>query len=359
MSKATSRPVETFSAGFDFDEYSELPYAKAVAERHGTSHHEFQVRADAAGMLPVLARLYEEPFADCSALPSYLLAREARRHVTVVLTGDGGDEGFIGYPRYSKLADWDTRLGVAARLGVGRCAKWAAGLSARLDAIGHLADPRLAVRYGWMMRLFSQREQARLLRNGTPTGEGEFERLMDDPAAGPSPVDRMSFADTRVYLPDDLLVKVDLATMAHGLEARSPLLDPEVLAVAASAPAEVKYRSGSLKSLLKEAFPDALPSGIANRKKMGFVVPLDEWFRGPLQPLARDLLLSPGTRVRDYMRDEPLRELVESHAEGRASRGRQLWALVMLELWQREVLDPARVGLGSQREAGEKLGASR
>jgi asparagine synthase (glutamine-hydrolysing) len=127
MSKALSRPVETFSAGFEFDEYSELPYARAVADRFGTAHHEFQVESDAATLLPVLARLYEEPFADCSALPSYLLAREARRHVTVVLNGDGGDEGFVGYTRYARLADWNARLDAAGRLGVPRIAGATAG----------------------------------------------------------------------------------------------------------------------------------------------------------------------------------------------------------------------------------------
>ena len=349
MSKAMSRPVETFSAGFDFEEYSELPFAKAVAERHGATHREFEVRAEAAEMLPRLARLYEEPFADCSALPSWLLAREARKHVTVVLTGDGGDEAFVGYPRYAKLADWNGRLDAAARLGAGRF-----GGMMGADALRHLADHRLAVRYGWMMRLFSDREKNELLGADAQAGAEEFVPWMEHPHAGSSPIDRMSFADTMVYLPDDLLVKVDLATMAHGLEARSPLLDPEVLETAASAPAEIRYRDGTLKALLKDAFSDALPHDLLERRKAGFVVPLDEWFRGELRPLAEELLLAGDASLRDSLDAEPVRRLVEEHLAGREARGRQLWALVMLELWQRELSES-----GTQRQPREQLGAPR
>jgi asparagine synthase (glutamine-hydrolysing) len=354
MSKTMSRPVETFSAGFEFDAYDELPYARAVAERYRTSHHEFRVRADTASLLPLLARLFEEPFADCSALPSYLLAQEARQHVTVALNGDGGDEGFAGYTRYARLADWDSRLNAASRLGLPRLAGVAAavlakinsGLASPFEAIRHLADPELAVRYGWMMRLFSERERSTLCRNGgtmpvVSAGE-RFLDLLSDSRAGNSPIDRMTFGDAMLYLPDVLLVKIDLASMAHGLEARSPLLDPEVMSLAASAPAQLKYHNGSLKALLKEAFRDELPEEILDRRKMGFVVPLEEWFRGPLLPLARELLLSPDARIRDYFRERPLGALVERHAAGAASHGRQLWGLVMLELWHREVVEQPR-----------------
>jgi len=351
MSRALERPVETFSAGFEFDGASELPYARAVAERHHTSHHEFEVRADAAALLPRLARLLEEPFADCSALPCFLIAREARRHVTVALTGDGGDEGFAGYTRYARLAGWNAILDRAARLGVGRAAGRAAALAARLDprlaarldAVRHLADPELALRYGWMMRLFSEREQI-LLRGGSaplPVGAaGEsFAGWMARPEAGSAPLDRMSFADVMVYLPDDLLAKVDLTSMAHGLEARCPLLDPEVLAVAAAAPAGVRCPRGALKSLLRDAFRDELPEPVLRRGKAGFVVPLERWFRGPLLPLARDLLLAPDSRIRDWLDRPAVARLVDGHAARRADHGRQLWALVMLELWRREVVE--------------------
>jgi asparagine synthase (glutamine-hydrolysing) len=342
MSQAQERPVETFAAGFEFDSASELPYARAVAERHRTSHHELEVRADTASLLPVLARLFEEPFADCSALPSYLIAREARRHVTVALTGDGGDEAFAGYTRYGKLSAWNGTLDLAARLGAGRIATVAG-----LDRVRHLADRSLAVRYGWMMRLFSAREQA-LLCGGTAPFASEppeqiFAGWMARPEAGPTALDRMSFADLMVYLPDDLLVKVDLACMAHGLEARCPLLDPEVLAVAAAAPAELRFEGGVLKSLLRDAFRDELPESVLRRGKTGFVVPLDRWFRGPLEPLARDLLLASDSRVRDLLDQSAVARLVEHHAAGRAHHGRKLWALLMLELWQREVVEAGRV----------------
>ncbi len=351
MSKATSRPVETFAVGFEHDASSELRFARIVADRYRTSHHEFQVRAQAAELLPLLARLFEEPFADCSALPSYLLAREARRHVTVALSGDGGDESFVGYTRYARLADWDARLNAAGRLGIPQLAGATAALLGRIGprwaapfyAIRHLADRELAVRYGWMMRLFSAQEQSVLRRNGSPLPDvppaERFRELMADPRAGESPIDRMSFADTLLYLPDDLLPKVDLACMAHGLEVRSPLLDPQVLAVAAAAPAELRYSRGSLKALLKDAFRAELPPEILERAKMGFVLPLAAWFRGPLLPLARELLLSAETRVRRYFHERSLAEIVARHASGRSDYGRQLWGLLMLELWHREVVE--------------------
>lgn len=374
MSKATSRPVETFAVGFDHDASSELHFARIVADRYRTSHHEFQVRAAAADLLPLLARLFEEPFADCSALPSYLLAREARRHVTVALSGDGGDESFVGYTRYARLADWDARLNGAAHLGIPGLAGAIAALLRRIgprwaapfDALSHLTDPQLAVRYGWMMRLFSEQQKSVLCRSDSmlPCARPaeKFRELMADRRAGDSAIDRMCFADAMLYLPDDLLPKVDLASMAHGLEVRSPLLDPEVLAVAAAAPAELKYRRGSLKALLKDAFRAELPPEILERGKMGFVLPLDLWFRGPLLPLARELLLSADTRVRRYLHERPLGELVARHATGRAAYGRQLWALVMLELWHREVVEAPSAsprGSSGQREACQELRSPR
>jgi len=348
MARQMSRPVETFSIGFDFEAYNELPQARAVAELYGTSHHELVVRPDAAELLPVLAELYEEPFADCSALPSYVLARETRREVTVALNGDGGDEGFVGYTRYARLADWNGRLDLAARSGIPRLAGAVAGwfgpgVAERLDGLRHYGDTDPAVRYGWIMRLFSERQKRTMGRNGggaalTRFGADALVRLMHDERGGTALVDRMTYADAMLYLPDDLLVKVDLACMAHGLEARSPLLDRELLEVAASAPAELRYAGGSLKSLLKRAFRDELPAEVTGRPKAGFVIPLAEWFRDPLLPLARDLLCNAETHVLRYFRPDALKSLVERHAAGRADHGRQLWALAMLELWHRRVV---------------------
>jgi asparagine synthase (glutamine-hydrolysing) len=352
MAQVTSEPIQTFSMGFEFDRYNELPYAKQVAEMYGTEHREFVTRADAAELLPTLAALYEEPYCDPSAVPSYLLSRETRKHVKVVLNGDGGDEGFAGYTRYERIASWAQRLQVAGRLGLDKMAKGAADLlagpypdlSMKLEAIQNLAARDAGVWYAWIVRLFSSRQKARLYNAETlqelgRNGEGPIPPLLRDPRGGESLIDRMLFADTMCYLPEDLLPKMDLASMAWGLEARSPLLDHEVLELAASAPADVKYRAGNLKWLLKESFRDELPEGILDREKQGFGIPLDEWLRGPLLPLARDLLTAAESRIHRYMQPRRVADLVERHAAGARDYGRQLWALLMLELWHREVVE--------------------
>jgi asparagine synthase (glutamine-hydrolysing) len=360
MAQELGRPVETFSIGFEYEKYDELPYARQVAERYGTSHHEFVVRADAAEMLPRLAEIYEEPYADSSALPSWFLARETRRFVKVALNGDGGDEGFAGYTRYKRLESWAPRLRWVGQNALHALARRSAGGARNvpsswvrgLDKVGHVTHRDPAVRYAWMVRLFSDREKAALYRGALrpllarPGGIDTVE-LMRHPQAGEDSLDRMLYADTMLYLPDDLLVKMDLATMAHSLEARSPLLDAEVLELAASAPAGLKFRDGRSKWLLKEAFREEIPEPLLDRRKQGFGIPLDEWFRGPLRELTADLLLVPSARLHEYLRPEALRTIAEQHTSGEVDHGQRLWALVMLELWHRRVVDPAPAAAGA------------
>ena len=349
MAEESSRPVETFSIGFSHERYNELPFARDVAARFGTSHHEHVVEADTAALLPELAALYEEPYADASALPSWLLARETRRSVTVALTGDGGDEAFAGYPRYARVHDWEARVNWARRSGIRTLASLVAGtngralpsrLARRAELVESVSHPDLGRRYAWMLRHFSDREKAALygapLRPLLERSAGElFSELAADPRAGSGALDRMLFLDTHSYLPDDLLVKLDLASMAHGLEARSPLLDHEVLELAASIPPELKYRRGELKWLLREAFRGRIPDGVLDRPKQGFEIPLNDWFRGPLSPLLDELVLAPDARLRRLLRPAGLELLVREHREQQFDHGRRLWALTMLELWLR------------------------
>jgi len=355
MAELMDRPVDTFSIGFEHEVYNELPYAKAVAERYGTNHHEFVVRADAAALLDCLATLYEEPYADSSALPSYVLARETKRHVKVAINGDGGDEGFAGYTRYAQLEHWGPRIAWLRRTGLRRLTRLPipsdvqlpSPFVRRFDKIYHLSDPDLGARYTWTMRLFSDREKAAMYGDGLRLYLGEpsseaLSELMRRPEAGTSSLDQMLFADTMSYLPDDLLVKMDLATMAHGLEARSPLLDHEVLELAASVPAELKYRSGKLKWLLKRAFCDHIPIELIDRKKKGFGIPLDQWFRESLSGVVHELLLSESACIRDFLKPKAIRTLVHQHQSGHVDHGQRLWGLVMLELWQRNVVRGAR-----------------
>jgi asparagine synthase (glutamine-hydrolysing) len=352
MAEASERPIETFSIGFEHESYNELPYARKVSERYGTSHHEFVVRADDASLLPRLARLYEEPYADSSALPTWFLARETRRFVTVALSGDGGDEGFVGYDRYERMHRLRARLRLAALPGVRPLLGAAAalgpllppGLARNLDGLHGVTDPDLGAAYLWMIRQFSDPEKRWLYAEPMRgfLAESQSRRVsawMTDPRAGSDLIDRVCFTDVASYLPEHVLAKVDLACMAHSLEARAPLLDHRVLELAASAPASLRFRGGELKWLLKEAFRDKFPPGLLDRPKRGFGIPIQDWFRGPLAPLARELLLAPEARLARYLRPEALREALEQHGAGRISRGYQLWSLLMLELWQREVVE--------------------
>ena len=255
----------------------------------------------------------------------------------MALNGDGGDEAFSGYERYARALAWERR------------ARWLAPVRPLLGIAQHvtrIGDGALDRRYAWLMRIFSDRERAALLSadaqaqlSGSPLAR--IGAWMNEPEAGREGLDRLAFADLRGALPEALLAKVDIASMAHGLEARSPLLDVRVVELAASAPAAVRCPGGALKALLKEAFSDLLPPRILARPKHGFAPPLQEWFRGPLLPLARDLLLGSGARVHAYLRPDALARVIDDHVHERASRGFQLWSLVLLELWHRSVVDPA------------------
>jgi asparagine synthase (glutamine-hydrolysing) len=354
MAEASSRPVETFSMGFEHETYNELPYAKQVADRYATRHHEFHVRADDFGLLPRLARHYEEPYGDPSALASWILARETRRAVTVALNGDGGDEGFSGYTRYARTLDWRRRgvflrrSGMRAGLALARgmVAPLSRRLENRLEAAILASSGDLAEGYGYFAGIFSPLDKRRLYGDAMrtlPLGPS-LDRMrgwLEDPNAGEHPLDRMAYADLQGYLPDDLLVKMDMASMAFGLEARSPLLDPRVLELAASAPAAVRAPRGALKSLLRESFREAVPPDLIDRPKRGFGLPLSEWFRGAWAPLARELLLGGEARVHAYLRPRELRRTLDLHLTRRLERGAQIWHLVMLELWHRHAVEYA------------------
>ncbi len=361
MAEASSRPVETFSIGFEHEAYDELPHARRLAERYGTSHHEFQVRADEVTLLPTLARLYEEPYSDSSALPSWFLARETRKHVTVALNGDGGDEGFAGYQRYADLPRLRRRFAALGLPGAAAAANALARLpgvpprwARNLEAAAGLTAGDLGSAYAWTVRTFSEREKRALYRAEVRDQLAEhpaalLSRWADDPRAGEALIDRICFADEMTYLPDDLLVKMDLASMAHGLEARSPLLDHHLLELAAEIPADTKLPGGRLKGLLKDAFREALPPEHLEKPKTGFGIPLQEWFRGPWADFTREHLVAEGARIQRWLEPAPLARALEDHVAGRIGFGYQLWSLLMLELWLREVVEaPADAPLAWQ-----------
>jgi len=353
MSESFSGPVKTYTIGFEEDDFDERSYARQVARHFGTEHHEFVVRPEVQADLARILAQYDEPFADKSAVPTWYVAREARRHTTVVLTGDGADDVLAGYGRYD----------------VGRVGRWFASRSAatRRRFEGPLLDlatdlrptgplrhrlQRTARRH-WMPVLrsllipdfFETAHRARLYRpehlervqNGglRALARGLHEGSRDLP----EPIDRMLDVDLRQYLAGDLLPKVDISSMAHSLEARSPFLDHRLVEVALRLPDRARVARGQCKALLKHAFRDFLPPGIADRRKKGFSVPVERWLRGELAPLVRELLVESPRGVVERFRPEEIRRLFDEHVSGRRRHGFRLWNLLCFELWHRHTED--------------------
>ena len=353
MAEATSQPVQTFSIGFGAERFNELPHARQVAELFDTEHHEFVVEPDALALAPKIVRHYGEPFADSSAVPSFHLAELTRRHVTVALNGDGGDESFAGYTRYAanvlgsrleRLPQPVRRAGaaVAGRLGSTGQIDSTLNRARRLGESLALDGP---ARYARYMAPFNDDARRALYTD-------EYRPLVDDSgaydvvagpwndASGDALVDVMLEVDVRTYLPGDLLVKVDIATMAYSLEGRSPFLDPELMQLAASIPADQKLRGMEKKVVLRDALRGWIPDEILDRPKRGFMVPLVDWFRDDLRDVAYDTLLDPVAIDRGMFRKEAVRDLLDRHQAG-ADNSHPIWTLLMLELWQREFVDRA------------------
>jgi asparagine synthase (glutamine-hydrolysing) len=339
MSQASSGPVRTFTVGFADERYDERTYARAVAERYGTVHEELEIVEDVATTLPRLAAAYDEPLGDEAALPTFLIAEQARRHVTVALSGDGGDEAFAGYERYIAHALAERVPGMAARAGA---AAVRLAPSARREPRSALfraarfldvaATPR-SERYARLMEVFPlelRRELWLEPRHAAP--------VQLDPQAGG--IAALQLLDLATYLPGDLLLKADIASMAHSLELRAPFLDHDVVALGLALPDHLKTRGREGKVALRRAFSDDLPPDVAQRGKTGFGVPLGRWFRDDLRELARDVLPTD----RGWFRPDTVTRLLDEHEAGSADHGHRLWCLLMLELWVREHMEtPALV----------------
>jgi asparagine synthase (glutamine-hydrolysing) len=356
MARTSNRPAKTFSIGFDDPRYDELEHARAVAAHFGTDHHEFVVRPDGLSMLDRLVRHFDEPFADSSAIPTWYVSEIARRHVTVVLSGDGGDELFGGYDRYlphPRVAGFD-RLRVpgmrtAARLLWPRLPH---GMRGR-NFLRHVSrDDR--GRYLDSVSFFQEDERRALysgdLRGALDAGSEaiaarRFDRFARLPLHG-----RMMRFDFETYLPEDVLTKVDRMSMAHSIESRVPLLDNHVIDFAASLPAAYAIKNGRRKHVLKEALGGILPRGILDRRKQGFGVPLGAWFRGGVTNLFSDVLEAPVTRQRGYFQQGVVDRLLREQRDGTRDHSLQLWQLVVFELWHREYLDRPAAGSSTDHE---------
>ena len=353
MSEESSDPVKTFSIGFEEQDFSELHHARRVAEHVGADHHEFIVRPDALEVVPLLVEHYGEPFADSSAIPTYYVARETRKHVTVALNGDGGDESFAGYERYAamRLAEVYYRLpgilrGSLVEPAVGLIPTSEGRRSRVRDAKRFLRAASLpkADRYLRWVSVFDREAKVDLYSESfrNETANAHAAALLDPwfaKANGAGIVDAALLADIMTYLPNDLLVKVDIATMAVSLEARSPFLDHHVIEFAASLPERLKLRGLTTKYLLKRVLKKLLPAENLSRRKMGFGVPIGLWFRGKLQPFLRETVLSEKALNRGLFKTSTVERLVEQHTSGERDYAHQLWTLLMLELWFRRFID--------------------
>ena len=353
MSQEMSQPVKTFSIGFEEQDFSELHHARRIAEHVGAQHHEFVVRPDALEVLPTLIEHYGEPYADSSAVPTYYVARETRRHVTVALNGDGGDECFAGYQRYAamQLAEKYHKLPGLLRHGlVEQAVQLLPGSErersrpARVKRFMRAASMPKVSRYLQWVSVFNEDAKATLYSDEfAQATRGYRDASILEPwfakANGAGIVDATLLADTMSYLPNDLLVKVDIASMAVSLEARSPFLDHHVIEFAATLPENYKLRGLTTKYLLKKVLKGLLPAENLVRPKMGFGVPVGKWFRNEMQGFLREVLLSESATGRGVFKPEAVRHMVEQHIEGRQDFAHQLWSLLMLELWYRRFID--------------------
>ena len=354
MQSLSERPIHTFSIGFDVPEFDERAFARQAAEHLGTDHHEYVVQPSALESLPRLIWHYDEPFGDSSAIPTMYLSEVTRREVTVSLSGDGGDELFAGYPRYQAVQ-----------------------LAGQVDHIPQFLRQIFAWNVWQQIIPASQKQRSfgrRLKRFMAALGTspelrylrwvGTFDDLLRKELYSPEFTQSLggynadevilqayqacrdrdfltqtTCVDVLTYLPSDILTKVDVASMAYSLEARSPFLDHKVVELAARMPMELKFRGGQQKKILIDTFRDLIPEPLQNRPKMGFGVPIDHWFRNELKVLVQDSLLSDRALARGYFNPDVLRRLVDEHLSGKWDHRYRLWNLIVFEQWQRMFLD--------------------
>jgi asparagine synthase (glutamine-hydrolysing) len=362
MARATSKPVQTFSVGFVGGEVDELPFARMIAERYRTDHHELVVEPDMTSLIGSIVRHHGEPFGDTSTLPTRYLCEMTRRNVTVALSGDGGDEAFGGYRRYmwadlaARLASLPRPLAVALRTLLRNVP--GAGRHGVRDFGARLTQDE-AARYLALVCHFTFEERAALygpgLREqlGADAALAELRRRLAAATARDG-VNRLCELDVQTYLPDDIFFKVDTASMTHSLEARAPLVDHHVMELAAALPGRLKLRGRKGKYILKKAFADLVPPAIRERRKKGFASPTRGWFAGPLRAFARDLLLSSRARGRGLFEPAAVAALLDRHAAGE-DHGERIWNLVILEQWYRELVDDRAAFVHAIDETARRL----
>jgi len=365
MARHTNRPVKTFSIGFREDSYNELKYARIAAQRFATEHHEFIVTPEICDVVDDLVGHFDEPFADSSAIPTYIVSRLAREHVKVVLSGDGGDELFAGYTRYAQ----DHRRGSFAKLPrllrAGVMQPLGRNLPHGAWGRNYLHNVALEPldRYIEEISIFTRLNKPFLYTNdfrrqlGAPDPATRFREIAARSRTGDA-LDPLLYLDSKTYLPGDILTKVDRMSMAASLEARVPLLDQKLVEfVCRRVPASMKMKGLSTKHIFKQAVRDLVPPEILNRPKQGFGVPIDQWINQQLRGRVRETLTEPRATQRGYLEPQYLNVLLNEHERGRRNHATQLWALFMLELWHRRFIDRQPTKGGRESVPSLTLGA--
>jgi asparagine synthase (glutamine-hydrolysing) len=341
--------VSTFSIGFEERAFDERELARLVAKRYDTDHHELVLRPDAAELLPLLADVYDEPFADSSAIPTYLVSKLAREHVKVALSGEGGDELFGGYFNYvgHRFAPALGPLAGAARPLIERLPASTSSASSLDYKAKHFARgggrPPLERHFVWKS-IFSPAQRAAVLAPDSRGGADPIELLRPSYAEseGSEQLARIMDLDLSVFLVEDMLVKTDRASMAQSLELRVPFLDAHVTELALAVPSRHKVRGLAKKRLLRKASAPLVPDEVMNGRKHGFSIPIGAWMRGDLQPFVRDVLSPDAVRRRGYLDPGTVTAMIDTHAAGKADLGRQLWCLLAFSLWHDRYSDAAR-----------------
>jgi asparagine synthase (glutamine-hydrolysing) len=346
MAGHMSQPVKTFSIGFNEDSYSELKFARLTAEKFGTDHHEFLVTPEICNVVDDLVRHFDEPFADSSAIPTFMVSKLARQHVTVALSGDGGDELFAGYTRYAieKKREVFAKVPAFLRQGVMRPVSRRLPHNAKGRNFIHNVALEPADRFLDSMSIFTSLNKERLYAGDMrqflkrKNRFVDFQELADKVKTG-SATDELLYIDSKTYLPGDILTKVDRMSMAASLEARAPLLDHKLIDFVTAIPAAMKLKDLETKYIMKKAVADLVPHEILYRPKQGFGVPIQEWINRQLRSRIREELAHLTGGQRDYIDQKYVQVLLDEHERGRRDHSMSLWALFMFQLWHREYVD--------------------
>jgi asparagine synthase (glutamine-hydrolysing) len=349
MSKLLDKPVKTFSIGFNEDTFNELKFARIVAKHFQTEHHEFIVTPDFVKTIDDLIWYFDEPFTDSSALPTYMVSKMARDYVTVVLSGDGGDELFAGYTRYlgAKKKENFQRIPQFLKKGLMAASKLLPHsvrgkyyfynisldfIDSYIDSISYFNDLRKSLLY--------TSEFKETLNECLGLGKELYRKIAEGVRTG-NLIDNLLYLDSKTYLPSDILVKVDRASMAVSLEARAPLLDQELIKFVGTVPASLKLNYDETKYIFKKAMEGIVPNEILYREKQGFGMPINEWINAQLKDQITEILGDKRTRERGYFRTKYIETLLEEHRTGRRDQSSALWSLWILELWHRRFVDKA------------------